>query len=114
MKANQSIEIFNLAIGDFHITDHVDTLLKNPFEQNTIESLFYNKCWIDTVQWHLEDIIRDPEINPVEGMSIKRRIDASNQERTDMVEKLDDYYISIFQGTPIKKMQLLIQKVLDG
>ena len=103
MKANQSIEIFNLAIADFHIIDHVDTLLKNPFEQNTIESLFYIKCWIDTVQWHLEDIIRDPEIDPIKGMSIKRRIDASNQERTDMVEKLDDYYISIFQGTPVKK-----------
>ena len=103
MKANQSIEIFNLAIADFHITDHVDTLLKNPFEQNTIESLFYIKCWIDTVQWHLEDIIRDPEIDPIKGMSIKRRIDASNQERTDMVEKLDDYYISIFQGTSVKK-----------
>jgi len=103
MKANKSIEIFNLAIADFHITDHVDALLKNPFEKNTIESLFYTKCWIDTVQWHLEDIIRDPNINPIEGMSIKRRIDASNQDRTDMVEKLDDYYLSIFKETTAKK-----------
>ena len=103
MKATQTIEIFNLAIADFHITEHVDTLLKNPYKQNTIESLFYTKSWIDTIQWHLEDIIRDPEIDPVKGMSIKRRIDASNQDRTDMVEKLDDYYISIFKGTPAKK-----------
>jgi hypothetical protein len=97
MKAIQCIEIFNLAIADFHVTEHVDALLNNPYERNTIESLFYSKCWIDTVQWHLEDIIRDPEIEPSKGMSIKRRIDASNQDRTDMVEKLDDYYISVFK-----------------
>ena len=98
MKALKCIEIFNLVIGDFHIKEHVDALTKNPYAESSIEYLMYNKCWIDTVQWHLEDIIRDPNINPIDEMSIKRRIDASNQERTDMVEKLDDYYISIFNS----------------
>ncbi len=103
MKATQCIDIFNLAIADFHITDNVDSLLKNPYDESSIDALMYYKCWIDTVQWHLEDIIRDPEINTAKGMSIKRRIDASNQDRTNMVEKLDDYYIKIFKKIEAEK-----------
>ena len=99
MRALECIDVFNLAIADFHITEHVDALLKNPYAEKSIEHILYSKCWIDTVQWHLEDIIRDPNINANEGMNIKRRIDSSNQDRTDMVEKLDDYYISIFRDS---------------
>ena len=92
MKAENCISIFNQAINNYHLTDHVDQPIANPFENSSIENLLYKKCWIDTVQWHLEDIIRDPEIDNNEGIQIKRRIDKSNQERTDLVEQIDDWF----------------------
>ena len=84
--------IFQQAIRDYHLTDHVDTAIQNPYDRNSIDFQLYLKCWIDTVQWHLEDIIRDPHINPQEALSLKRRIDHSNQDRTDLVEEIDTYF----------------------
>jgi len=100
MKAGQCIAIFESAIEKYHILDDVDQDWNNPFEENSVESLLYTKCWIDTVQWHLEDIIRDPNIDAENGMMIKRRIDKSNQHRTDVVEQMDDYYIDLFKDAP--------------
>lgn len=85
-------EIFNQAIRDYHVTDNIDTPINNPYKRETIENRLYLKCWIDTVQWHFEDIIRDPHINPVEALNLKRRIDRSNQDRTDLVEQIDSYF----------------------
>jgi hypothetical protein len=96
MKAKECIEIFNQAINDYHKTDDVDAIIHNPFDSNSVQSLMYLKNWIDTVQWHLEDIIRDPNIDLKKGMEIKRRIDHSNQNRTDTVEHIDDYYINLY------------------
>lgn len=96
LSANDCYKVFQRSIDDYHIHDDVDAVLKNPFQANSFESLLYHKNWIDTVQWHLEDIIRKPEINPVEGIAIKRRIDKSNQDRTDMVEKVDDQFLAKF------------------
>ncbi len=87
--------IFERVIEDYHVKDDVDQPINNPFSENTLEGLLYKKCWIDTVQWHLEDIVRDPEIKPESGMEVKRRIDKSNQERTDLVERLDDVFIDM-------------------
>lgn len=84
--------IFYQAVSDYHVKDDVDTAISNPYESGSIENRLYLKCWIDTVQWHLEDIIRDRHIDPVEALSIKRRIDASNQDRTDLVEQIDAYF----------------------
>lgn len=84
--------IFNQAIRDYHIKDNIETPINNPYEREEIENRLYLKCWIDTVQWHFEDIIRDPHINPVEALSLKRRIDRSNQDRTDLVEQIDSYF----------------------
>lgn len=94
MTAEHCFDIFNKAISNYHITDNVDAKLENPFSE--IDNLLYKKCWIDTVQWHLEDIIRDPNMNPLEGLDIKRRIDKSNQERTDLVEQIDDWFLNYF------------------
>ena len=85
-------EIFGKAIHDYHVNDNIDTPICNPFEEGTIENKLYKKCWIDTVQWHFEDIIRDPAIDPVEALTLKRRIDKSNQDRTDLVEQIDSYF----------------------
>ena len=85
-------EIFNKAIDDYHVTDNVDTPINNPFERDSIDNRLYLKCWIDTVQWHLEDIIRDPHIDPLDALALKRRIDRSNQDRTDLVEQIDSYF----------------------
>lgn len=85
-------KVFNLAIDDYHINDDVDTPIKNPYDRDSIENRLYLKCWIDTVQWHLEDIIRDPHIDPLEALKLKRRIDRSNQDRTDLVEQIDSYF----------------------
>ena len=85
-------KVFNLAIDDYHINDDVDTPIKNPYDRDSIENRLYLKCWIDTVQWHLEDIIRDPHIDPLEALKLKRRIDRSNQDRTELVEQIDSYF----------------------
>src|SRR3712207_2303779 len=85
-------EIFNKAIADYHVKDNIETPINNPYERDSIENRLYLKCWIDTVQWHYEDLIRDPHINAEEGMSLKRRIDHSNQDRTDLVEQIDSYF----------------------
>ena len=85
-------KIFCQAIRDYHLTDNVDVPMNNPYERGTIDYSLYMKCWIDTVQWHLEDIIRDPHINPDDALSIKRRIDRSNQDRTALVEDIDSYF----------------------
>ena len=85
-------EIFNKAIDDYHVTDNVDTPINIPFERDSIDNRLYLECWIDTVQWHLEDIIRDPHIDPLDALALKRRIDRSNQDRTDLVEQIDSYF----------------------
>ena len=91
------LPIFNQAIDDYHKFDDVNHPCENPYEKLTIEWYLYNKVWIDTVQWHLEDLIRDPNIDPVEALALKRRIDKSNQDRTDIVEMIDGYYMLLFQ-----------------
>ncbi len=88
----QCNDIFNKVIDDYHVTDNIDTTINNPYKRDSIENRLYLKCWIDTVQWHLEDIIRDPKIDPAEALSLKRRIDRSNQDRTDLVEQIDSYF----------------------
>src|SRR5688572_11861486 len=98
INARDCYSIFQQSIEDYHLHDHVDTPPKNPYSPNTFDALLYGKNWIDTVQWHLEDIIRVTTIDPVEALAIKRRIDKSNQERTDMVEKLDDHFLEEFKN----------------
>lgn len=94
--------IFAEAVRDYHRTDDVDAPMPHPYPEGSIEQQLYHKCWIDAVQWHLEDLIRDPEINPEVGMALKRRIDRSNQDRTDRVEDIDSYFLSLYQSvTPL-------------
>ena len=98
----QANKIFNQAINDYHVKDNIDTPIQNPYSRDSIENRLYLKCWIDTVQWHYEDIIRDPHLNPVEGMQLKHRIDRSNQDRTDLVEQIDAYFRQLFSDvTPL-------------
>ena len=94
-------KIFNQAIADYHIKDNIDTPINNPFEKGTIENRLYLKCWIDTVQWHFEDIIRDPQIDPAEALVLKRRIDKSNQDRTDLVEQIDSYFREVYKDVKV-------------
>lgn len=97
-------EIFNESINDYHKYDDVNRTIENPYEEsNLIEHLLYKKNWIDTVQWHLEDIIRDPQIDPVEALSLKRWIDKSNQERTDMVEYVDSWFLQQYANVEVKE-----------
>ncbi len=103
MKANNFNNLFDKVIADYHIKDSVDQEFINPHASDTFEHLLYRKCWIDTVQWHYEDIIRLPDINPVEALTLKRKIDASNQDRTDMVEYIDSYFLNKFKDVKVKK-----------
>lgn len=98
-----AIPIFERAILDYHKTDEVSTLIKNPHPEKSIEYYLYLKNWIDTVQWHLEDIIRDPNIRPEKALEIKRRIDRSNQDRTDLVELIDSYFLDKYKDVTIAK-----------
>ena len=95
IKAEDCNIIFNKCIEQYHVLDTVDQSFE-PIQGSDIEQLLFQKCWIDTVQWHYEDLIRDPEIDPKEGMALKRLIDASNQRRTDMVEQIDDWFLGQF------------------
>ncbi|WP_368149229.1 DUF4254 domain-containing protein [Alistipes senegalensis] len=97
MFTENANRIFNRSIEEYHRWDDVDHPIDNPYTPGTIDHLLYHKNWIDTVQWHLEDIIRDPEIDPAEALKIKRRIDKSNQDRTDMVEYVDSYLLDKYK-----------------
>ena len=97
MKSLYFFKIFDRSINDYHVKDSIETQIKNPYPKDQFEHLLYQKNWIDTVQWHLEDIIRDPEIEPAEALKIKRVIDASNQKRTDLVEFIDGYFLNKFK-----------------
>ena len=90
--------IFNRSVEDYHITDDIDAAEPNHYENGSLERLLYAKNWIDTVQWHLEDIIRDENINPEEALKLKRRIDASNQKRTDLVEFIDSWFLQKYEN----------------
>ncbi|WP_420147534.1 DUF4254 domain-containing protein [Spirosoma sp.] len=98
MNATFANDIFRQSILDYHLTDHVDTPINNPYLSSDIAFLLYQKNWIDTVQWHLEDIIRSPAIRPDELVAVKRRIDQSNQDRTDTVELIDSWFSDLFQN----------------
>ena len=103
----QANNIFRQVIRDYHLKDDVDAPIHNPYERDTIEHSLYLKCWIDTVQWHLEDIIRDPHIDPEEALGLKRRIDRSNQDRTDLVEEIDSYFRQLYsEVTPLPDARL--------
>jgi hypothetical protein len=95
--SSKAIKIFKQSIDKYHLIDKVDQSFENPFQSNSIDHLLYRKNWIDTVQWHYEDLIRDPEIDPVKGMNFKRKIDASNQDRTDTVEYIDGYFLNLYK-----------------
>ena len=89
--------LFDRVIADYHVQDDVDAPFNNPYDKGTLEFLLYRKNWIDAVQWHLEDIIRDPDIDPVAALALKRRIDRSNQDRTDMVEYIDSWFLARYK-----------------
>lgn len=99
--AKKSYEIFEQSVTDYHKDDDVDAPTRQPYAPESIEGILYAKNRIDAVQWHLEDIIRDPQIDPVAALALKRRIDASNQERTDMVEELDTYFRNLYSEVEV-------------
>jgi len=101
--SEKSWKIFNKSIEDYHLLNSVDTEVCNPFPEESLEWFLYSKNWIDTVQWHLEDIIRDEAISPEVALGIKRRIDSSNQKRTDMVEYIDSYFLETFSDVSPKE-----------
>jgi len=91
-------KIFQEVINDYHVQNDIDCPIVNPYGIGTLEHLLYLKCWIDTAQWHMEDVVRNPAIDPVTGLQWKRRIDASNQERTDVVEYIDSFFLEEFKS----------------
>ena len=101
--AQLSIIIFKESIDKYHLLDKVDQDFENPYPNDSLEHLLYRKNWIDTVQWHYEDLIRDPEIDPVKGMKLKRLIDSSNQNRTEMVEYIDSYFLNLYSNVTTRE-----------
>jgi len=102
MFSDFAFKIFNDSIEKYHIKDDVYQSFENPYEKKDIEHLLYRKNWIDTVQWHYEDIIRNPDIDPIAALTLKRKIDASNQDRTDLVEFIDSYFLNKYQSVEVK------------
>ena len=102
MFSQIAFSVFEQSIADYHIHDSVDQPVNNPYPKDKIEHLLYAKNWVDTVQWHFEDIIRDPQIDPVAALVLKRKIDASNQVRTDMVEYIDSYFLQKYSSVSVK------------
>jgi len=103
MFSDFAFKIFQESIDVYHIKDDVYQEFSNPYPKDKVEHLLYRKNWIDTVQWHYEDIIRDPQINPVAALDLKRKIDASNQDRTDLVEYIDGYFLNKYQSVQVKE-----------
>tara|TARA_R100000306_G_scaffold50207_1_gene47315 strand:- start:116 stop:724 length:609 start_codon:yes stop_codon:yes gene_type:complete len=105
MFSDKANRIFQEVIEKYHEEDRVDQPFHNPYDNDSqlLEHLLYRKCWIDTVQWHYEDIIRDPNINPEEALTLKRKIDASNQDRTDTVEYIDSYFLEKYDDVTINE-----------
>lgn len=101
--SKKAIEIFEKSVNDYHVYDDITRNPNNPFENKSFEHLLYQKNWIDTVQWHYEDIIRDPDIDPSEGMKLKRLIDSSNQNRTEMVEYIDSYFLNLYSSVTTRE-----------
>ena len=101
--SKKAIEIFEKSVNDYHVYDDITLNPNNPFENKSFEHLLYEKNWIDTVQWHYEDIIRDPDIDPSEGMKLKRLIDSSNQNRTEMVEYIDSYFLNLYSSVTTRE-----------
>ena len=97
-----AIKVFEKSVDDYHVYDDINRLASNPYDKKDFEHLLYEKNWIDAVQWHYEDIIRDPDIDPNEGMSLKRLIDRSNQNRTEMVEYIDSYFLKLYSNVSPK------------
>ena len=97
-----AIKVFEKSVDDYHVYDDINRSASNPYDKKDFEHLLYEKNWIDTVQWHYEDIIRDPDIDPSEGMSLKRLIDSSNQNRTEMVEYIDSYFLKLYSNVSPK------------
>ena len=97
-----AIKVFEKSVDDYHLYDDINRSASNPYHKKDFEHLLYEKNWIDTVQWHYEDIIRDPDIDPNEGMSLKRLIDSSNQNRTEMVEYIDSYFLKLYTNVSPK------------
>lgn len=95
-------EVFDRSVADYHKHDDIDRKAENPYDAETFEAILYAKNWVDAVQWHLEDIIRDPDINPVEALELKRRIDRSNQVRTDMVEDIDSWMRDKYRDVEVR------------
>lgn len=94
-------EVFDRSVADYHVADSIDAPAPRPYDENSVQAVLYAKNWIDAAQWHMEDIIRDPEIDPAQGMVLKRRIDESNQRRTDMVEDIDSYFRSLYENVEV-------------
>lgn len=103
MFSNLAFSVFTKSIDTYHVIDDVNQSFENPYPKDEIAHLLYRKNWIDTVQWHYEDIIRDPQINPTAALELKRKIDASNQDRTDLVEYIDSYFLQKYQSVEIKE-----------
>ncbi|QXP56504.1 DUF4254 domain-containing protein [Cellulophaga sp. HaHa_2_95] len=102
MFSEFAFKIFEESIAQYHVKDDVYQSFENPYPKDDIAHLLYRKNWIDTVQWHYEDIIRDPNIDPEAALVLKRKIDASNQDRTDLVEYIDSYFLNKYQSVSIK------------
>ena len=102
MDSQKMNQLFDKVIDTYHIVDQVDQEFNNPYtSEDLLNHLLYKKCWIDTVQWHYEDLIRDPKIDPIAALKLKRQIDASNQERTDMVEFIDSFFLNTYKNTTV-------------
>ncbi len=97
-----AIKVFEKSVDDYHVYDDINRSASNPYDKKDFEHLLYEKNWIDAVQWHYEDIIRDPDIDPNEGMNLKRLIDSSNQNRTEMVEYIDSYFLKLYSNVSPK------------
>ncbi|MFM6975650.1 MAG: DUF4254 domain-containing protein [Sphingobacteriaceae bacterium] len=94
--------VFEQAIADYHVFNQIDHKPTNPYPSGSLEFLLYAKNWIDTAQWHMEDEVREPSIAAADALTWKRRIDASNQERTDLVEYIDSYFLEKYKNNQAK------------
>ncbi|NCN08463.1 MAG: DUF4254 domain-containing protein [Leptospira sp.] len=99
LDAKHVVSVFQKSVIDWHKEEKPSN---NPYDPQSIDHTLYQKNQVDTIQWHIEDEIRRPDIPLEEVVALKRKIDALNQDRTDTVEKLDDFVGELVKNVTVQ------------
>lgn len=71
-----------------------------PVAPDDVDALVDRICFVNFRQWQLEDVLREPGISAENAFATIKRIQASNAERTQLMEQIDRYYVNVTAENP--------------